>query len=179
MFKRHRLKELKKRREIRTDELKQVKSNIKKEKEEIEKVLQMLRTSRLLLNAFNRILNDEKLLNNNIYRLTILVFNNLIKCDKEKILVKNIECIKIICESRNFLAVKNISYEYFKSLFYLNKFPVKLTQCFITSFTDFLEYDTDFFFSFSEKMKINLAPKKRILKKNFHEEIYLLYDGFE
>ncbi|ELA47352.1 hypothetical protein VCUG_01121 [Vavraia culicis subsp. floridensis] len=180
MFNRYKLKELKRAREDRNNRSKAVKHNVVSTKEEFDKVVHMLSTPHLFLHAYNKILNNGKLLDDNIYKFTILIFSHLLSSKKDKIIVKSIECIKKICGSVNFLAVKEISYDYFKSLFYLNRFPCRLVSCFTKHYGDFAkEYDEEFWSTFREKMKIEKPNKKIILKKNLNENVYLLNSGIE
>ncbi|ELQ75306.1 hypothetical protein THOM_1749, partial [Trachipleistophora hominis] len=180
MFNRYKLKELKRTREERNDKSKAIKLNTPCTRDESDKVVHMLKNSHLLLNAYNKILNNDRLLNDNIYRLAIPIFGNLISSKKDRVIVKSIECIKKICESPNFLAVKAISYDYFKSLFYLDRFPRKLLRCFLEHYSDLAEkYDEEFWKAFKEKMAISTYNKKVMVKRNLNESVYLLNGGFE
>ena len=149
MFKKYRLRKAKKEANVRTSTMKKAKTSQKEERSPKEKVLSMLKNSTLLLNAFNRLITDKNLLDENIEEFSALVFANLMKCRKEKIITKNIDCIKKILESSEFHRVEDIAYDYLKSLFHLEKFPKRLFRIFHTKFAHKLENDIEF----SKKLK--------------------------
>lgn len=150
MFKKYKLRQLKREKNDRNTSNKILKNNYK-QKTISERILIMLKNSSLLLPAFNKILNNSNLLNENIEIFTNYIFLNLMKCKKEKIIKTNIDVIKKIINSENFYKVEEISFNYFKSLFYLNRFPVKLVNIFKIKYKNKLDEDSKFSCEFNTK----------------------------
>ena len=151
MFSKYRIRQLKKIRNERENISKTLKHKNSIKIEEKDKILGMLKNSSLLLNAFNRILTNEKVLDENISDFTALIFANLMKCKKEKVISKNIDCIKKILKSPQFFKVEAVCFDYFKSLFHIDRFPKRLVRLFVSKFKVQLENDCDFKKKFYDK----------------------------
>lgn len=154
MFHRYKLQKRKKELNNRTTKSKIPKSEPIKLKSEKERILSMFKNSSLLLNAFNRLITNNALLDANIEEFTVYVFSNLMKCRKEKVISKNIDCIKKILQSSEFHKVKNVSYDYFKSLFYMERFPKRLFKLFSIKYKEDLLADNTFLENFQNKYNI-------------------------
>lgn len=155
MFKRYKLRQLQKEKNTRESTLRRMKNTTNDKKDLKDRVILMLQNSSLLMNAYNKILGDKKLLNENIEQFTVYIFFNLMKCKKDKLISKNIDCVKEILNSTEFYKVENVSYEYFKSLFFLEKFPKRLVNHFHTKFKNKLMNESEFYELFKSKFLLN------------------------
>ncbi|KRH92041.1 hypothetical protein M153_13479000518 [Pseudoloma neurophilia] len=151
----HRYKILKRKKELnnRNFKTKSTKNAFKVEKSEKEKIIIMFKNSALLLNVFNRLNTNQSLLDENIEEFSVFIFSNLMKCKKEKVIIKNIDCIKKILQSKVFFKVQNTAFDYFKSLFMMNKFPKRLVSQFKEKFQVQLQNDQEFSRLFTTKYK--------------------------
>lgn len=159
---------------------KHVKRHISQEQNRLVKLHLMFRNNYLISNALNIAINDSNIVENNIYMFTVHVFTSLLKSKNDKIILKSIMCIKKILKCANFIAVYEIVYEYFRTLFFMDRFPIKLSSLFINIYGDFAKkYDEAFLQSFLMKMNVNFHNNKIHIKKNHQDGIYLLYNGIE
>lgn len=154
MFRRYRLKKQKAEQNDRKMTSKWTKSNFVEGKSEKDRIVGMFKNPALVQNVFNRLISNNSLLDENIEEFTTLIFVNLMKCKKEKVISKNIDCIKKLMNSVMFHKVQNVSYNYFKTLFYMERFPKRLSRTFEIKFKENLSEDPVFQEQFKSKNEV-------------------------
>merc|ERR1712176_18966 len=130
MFKRYKVAQVKKKQNDRIGSKKQLKVFSSESKSENDRLLGIIKSKTAQFTAFRKLAHRTEFLNENIEEIAPFVFSNLIECKNSRIVRDIIDFLKRMMELENFHKVADCCYDYYKSLFFLQRFPNKLLKGF-------------------------------------------------